>query len=194
MNITVIDNYDSFTYNLVQYLQQLGAVVTVHRNDAVTVQAVLAEQPNGIVVSPGPGTVTVPKDVGVCPQLVTAVAGQVPLLGVCLGHQLLGHMYGGEIVQVPPMHGKRDLIEVETDSVLFRGLESSLEVMRYHSLAVSAESWPDALRVTARSRDGVVMACENIDQKQWGVQFHPESIGTPTGMTMLENFLAQCAA
>jgi len=185
--ILVIDNYDSFTYNLVQLLAALGAEVEVRRNDEISARDALALGPVGIVISPGPGT---PDDAGVSRDVVRAAAGAgVPLLGVCLGHQCIADVYGGTVCRAPvPVHGKTD--EVHHDATgLFVGIPSPFTATRYHSLCVEVESLPDALEVHARTSDGVVMALTHRELPLYGVQFHPESVLTPEGAKLLANFL-----
>lgn len=181
----LIDNYDSFTYNLWHYLGELGAEVTVRRNDAITVAEALALKPQGIVISPGPGT---PDRAGICIALVEA-AGSVPVLGVCLGHQAVGAAFGGRIVRAPePMHGKMSKI-VHDGSGVFAGLPSPFMATRYHSLIVERETLPDCLRVTATTEDGLIMGLVHRDRPVHGVQFHPESIASDQGHELLRNFL-----
>jgi len=183
----LIDNYDSFTYNLVHRLGELGAVVTVVRNDAITVQDALASGAEGIVLSPGPCD---PDRAGICLPLVKAAAGRLPLLGVCLGHQALGQAFGGKIVRGPlPMHGKVSRIE-HRGSDLFRGLANPFAATRYHSLIVAKEGLPACLEITAESQDGLIMGMRHKDFPLFGVQFHPESIETSEGYKLLANFLA----
>lgn len=185
--ILVIDNYDSFTYNLVQLLAALGAEVRVERNDALTAEEALALQPRGIVVSPGPGT---PDDAGISRDVIRAAdAAGVPLLGVCLGHQCIAEVYGGEICRAPkPVHGKTD--EITHEGVdLFEGIPSPFTATRYHSLCVDNDSVSDPLIVQARTPDGVIMALRHADKPVFGVQFHPESVLTPEGAKLLANFL-----
>jgi anthranilate synthase/aminodeoxychorismate synthase-like glutamine amidotransferase len=189
----VLDNYDSFTYNLVQYLGELGEQPVVYRNDALSVDAVLALKPTAAVLSPGPKT---PAEAGILVPLVRALAGKVPILGVCLGHQAIGEAFGGKIVRAPRlMHGKTCPV-VHTDDELFDGIPSPFTAMRYHSLAVDPESLPPELIVTAMSADrgksgagAEIMAMKHRDHPTYGVQFHPESIGTEHGKRVLENFL-----
>ncbi|HEY8293552.1 MAG TPA: aminodeoxychorismate/anthranilate synthase component II [Thermomicrobiales bacterium] len=186
--IVLIDNYDSFTYNLYQYLCELGADVAVVRNDAVTVAAIVAMGPERIVLSPGPCT---PKEAGICVPLIRALAGRVPILGVCLGHQAIGAAYGGEVVRAPNlMHGKVSAVH-HTGQGVFRGLPSPFTAIRYHSLVVARETLPDVLEVTAETADGLVMGFRHraIPSLE-GVQFHPESILTEHGHQLLGNFLA----
>jgi anthranilate synthase component 2 len=189
--LLVLDNYDSFTYNLVQYAGELGAEPVVYRNDALSVQAALDLAPAAILISPGPGT---PAAAGISVALVQAAAGRIPLLGVCLGHQAIGQAFGGEIVRASRlMHGKTTEI-AHPSSGLFQGLPSPLTVMRYHSLVVSARNFPPSLEATAwsadRPRGEEVMALRHREQPVFGVQFHPESIGTEQGKHLLRNFLA----
>ncbi|MPY68470.1 MAG: aminodeoxychorismate/anthranilate synthase component II [Alphaproteobacteria bacterium] len=184
--LLLIDNYDSFAYNLVHYLGELGAECAVHRNDALTVADALAMKPDGIVLSPGPCD---PDQAGICLDLVSAAAGVVPILGVCLGHQAIGQAFGGRIVRAPvPMHGKPSAIEHD-DSGILRGLPSPFTAIRYHSLTVEPASVPAALRVTARSADGVIMGISHRKLPVHGVQFHPESIESEHGHRILANFI-----
>ncbi len=187
----LIDNYDSFTYNLVHRLGELGAAVTVARNDAITVQDALASGAEGIILSPGPCD---PDRAGVCLALVKAAAGRLPLLGVCLGHQALGQAFGGRIVRGPlPMHGKVSSIR-HRDSDLFHGLANPFRATRYHSLVVAREGLPACLEITAETDDGAVMGLRHRDFPLFGVQFHPESIETTEGYKLLSNFLALAKA
>jgi anthranilate synthase component 2 len=188
MRITLIDNYDSFTWNLVHALGMQGAEVSVHRNDAVSVAEVLAAAPEGIVLSPGPCT---PREAGICCALVEAAEAEaVPLLGVCLGHQAIGQVFGGEVARAPaPMHGKVSLIHHRARG-LFRGLNGPIPATRYHSLVVTRASMPAALDITAETDDGLVMGLAHRALPLHGVQFHPESILTEAGPQLLANFLA----
>jgi anthranilate synthase component 2 len=184
--ILLIDNYDSFTYNLFHYLGELGAQVTVKRNDEMTVDAVLALKPEAIVLSPGPCT---PNEAGICLDLIKTADGKVPILGVCLGHQAIGQVYGGKIVRAPePMHGKVSRIH-HTGKSVFRGLNNDFEATRYHSLTIAPESMPAALEVTANSSDGVIQGVMHKTHPVHGVQFHPESIASENGHALLQNFL-----
>lgn len=184
----VIDNYDSFTYNLVQALGVLGARVDVFRNDAITASEVLAAAPDRIVVSPGPCT---PAEAGESVNIIKAAAGRIPVLGVCLGHQAIAGAFGGRIIRGPaPVHGKASQVDHDGRG-LFRGLPSPLTVGRYHSLIVDPDSLPPELRVTARTGDGIIMAVKHVQWPLWGVQFHPESVLTPHGNTLLSNFLEE---
>lgn len=189
--IVLIDNYDSFTYNLVHYLGELGADVVVHRNDTVSVDEVLAAKPAGIVISPGPCD---PDRAGICLELVSRAAPVVPLLGVCLGHQALGQAFGGQVVRAPVlMHGKLSDI-IHTGSDVFAGLPSPFRATRYHSLMVERESLPAPLEVTAQTDDGIVMGIAHRNLPCFGVQFHPESIESQHGHDLLKNFLGIVAA
>ncbi|MDW7982024.1 MAG: aminodeoxychorismate/anthranilate synthase component II [Thermomicrobium sp.] len=184
--ILVIDNYDSFTFNLVQYLAELGADLIVRRNDAVTVEDVEALAPSGIVISPGPCT---PREAGVSVPVIERFAGRIPILGVCLGHQAIGAAYGARIVRAPRlMHGKTSQI-VHDGRGLFTGLPNPFVATRYHSLMVDEATLPDDLTVTARSEDGVIMGLRDRSGLVEGVQFHPESILTTVGKDLLNNFL-----
>jgi anthranilate synthase/aminodeoxychorismate synthase-like glutamine amidotransferase len=185
--VLVIDNYDSFTYNLVQYLGELGASVVVRRNDETTVEAIRALAPARILISPGPGR---PEDAGVTLDVIRAFAERIPMLGVCLGHQAMGLAAGGRIVRAPlPMHGKTSTVEHDGRGV-FAGLTTAFQASRYHSLVVADEPWPDALEVTARAKeDGLVMGLRHRQWPMHGVQFHPESVLTPEGRRLLRNFM-----
>ncbi len=185
MRVLTIDNFDSFTYNLVQYLGQLGAEPLVFRNDAITPQEVLELAPDRVLISPGPGR---PEDAGVSTELIRALAGRIPLLGVCLGHQCLGQVYGAAVVRARPMHGKVSVVEHDGRGV-FAGLEQSLTVARYHSLVVDPKTLSPELEVSARTSDGVVMGLRHVRFAMEGVQFHPESFLTPRGMRIIDNFL-----
>ena len=188
-SLLLIDNYDSFTYNLAQELGELGADVTVVRNDAINVDEVVADPPDGLVISPGPGT---PADSGVSTPMIEAMAGVRPVLGVCLGHQCIGELYGGRVVRAPELvHGKASPIHHD-DVGVFEGLPDPFPATRYHSLVVAADSVPDVLEVTARTADGLVMGLRHRELDVEGVQFHPESILTTDGMTLLGTFLARC--
>ncbi len=185
--ILLIDNYDSFTYNLAQLLAELGEQLHVVRNDAHTVQELVALGPSSVVISPGPGR---PEDAGVTPAVVGAFAGSVPLLGVCLGHQAIGLAYGGRVVSAPePVHGKPAQVRHDGRTI-YAGLPEVFPAGRYHSLLVTEDGLPDELEVSARSSDGLVMGLRHRDLPVEGVQFHPESILTPHGRAILENFLA----
>jgi anthranilate synthase/aminodeoxychorismate synthase-like glutamine amidotransferase len=192
--VLVIDNYDSFVYNLVQYLGELGAEPLVHRHDELPLADVLALEPDAVLISPGPGNPVHPADVGISGEVIRALAGQVPILGVCLGHQLIGHLYGGDVVRAPEiMHGKTSLIR-HTEQGVFAGLPNPLEATRYHSLVVDRASVPDCLEITAETDDGIVMGLRHRELAVEGVQFHPESILTVGGHDLLRNFLAAAGA
>ncbi|MCG8543489.1 MAG: aminodeoxychorismate/anthranilate synthase component II [Alphaproteobacteria bacterium] len=182
----LIDNYDSFTYNLYHFLGELGAEMNVYRNDAVTVDEVMALDPQGIVISPGPCD---PDTAGICLDLVQAAMGKTPVLGVCLGHEAIGQAMGGKIVRAPePMHGKLSAINHRGTDV-FADLPSPFESTRYHSLVVEKKSLPDCLEITAETDDGVVMGLAHREHPLFGVQFHPESIASENGHKLLDNFL-----
>jgi anthranilate synthase component 2 len=184
--ILLIDNYDSFTYNLFHFLGELGAKVRVERNDALSADAALALKPEGIVLSPGPCT---PNEAGICLELITKANGSVPILGVCLGHQSIGQAYGGRIVRAPePMHGKLSRMH-HTGKSVFRGLNNDFNATRYHSLTIAPESMPAVLDVTATSDDGVIQGVMHKSHPVHGVQFHPESIASENGHALLQNFL-----
>ncbi len=184
--LLLIDNYDSFTYNLYHYLGELGAEVAVRRNDHIDVAGVRAMQPAAIILSPGPCT---PNEAGICLDLIAAVAGEIPLLGVCLGHQAIGQVFGGQVVRAPHvMHGKTSAIHHDGKGV-FADLPNPFTATRYHSLIVARDSLPDCLEIAAESEDGLIMG---LRHRQWplhGVQFHPESIATDHGHALLANFL-----
>lgn len=184
--LLLIDNYDSFTYNLYQYLCELGADVDVVRNDALTVDDVEAMQPDGIVLSPGPGR---PEDAGVCIPVIARFVGQVPILGVCLGHQAIGQAFGGKVVRAKQvMHGKVSRVRHDGQGV-FRQIENPFVATRYHSLVVERDSLPDCLEVTAQSEDGEIMGLRHRALPVEGVQFHPEALLTDHGHRMLKNFI-----
>jgi len=186
----LIDNYDSFTYNLWHYLGELGAEVVVKRNDALTATAALAMRPQGIVISPGPSD---PDRAGICLELVRE-AGNLPILGVCLGHQVIGQIFGGKVVRAPqPMHGKLSAIR-HGGSGVFTGLPNPFEATRYHSLIVDRAGWPNSLTITAETADGIVMGLQHRERPIHGVQFHPESIASTGGHQLLDNFLRLATA
>jgi len=189
--VLVIDNYDSFVYNLVQELGELGAEPVVFRNDAIDIAGIRAERPDAVLISPGPGR---PEDGGVSLEAIRDLAGEIPLLGVCLGHQCIGQAYGGAVVAAPHlMHGKTSEIHHDGQG-LFAGLPNPFVATRYHSLVVSPDSVPDQLEVTATSTDGVVMGLRHRSLPVEGVQFHPESVLTTSGPALLANFLGQLGA
>ncbi len=190
MRVTVVDNYDSFTFNLVQALAALGAQVTVYRHDQRTAASILAEAPDRLLISPGPGG---PAEAGVSMELMEQAAGRVPLLGVCLGHQCLAEIFGARVVRVRPVHGKTSAV-LHRESGLFVGLPQGFEAARYHSLAVDPSTVPAELEIVARTSDGVIMGLEHREIPLAGVQFHPESFMTPCGPRLLESFLAPAFA
>jgi anthranilate synthase component II len=184
--IILIDNYDSFTFNLVHYLGELGAEVAVHRNDKITSDQVVAADPDAIVLSPGPCT---PKEAGICLDLITMAAETIPIFGVCLGHQAIGQAFGGDVVRAPvPVHGKLSDVTHEGAGV-FRGITRTFKATRYHSLVVERTSLPGALAVTAETDDRLIMGLAHTHLPVHGVQFHPESIASENGHTILRNFL-----
>lgn len=185
--LVLIDNYDSFTYNLVHFLGELGATCEVVRNDKLTAAEVLRKTPQAIVLSPGPCT---PNEAGICLDLVAQAAGKVPILGVCLGHQSIGQVYGGKVIRAPePMHGKLSTVR-HKDKGVFKGLPSRFEVTRYHSLIVERKSLPSVLDITAETPDGIIMGLQHKTHPVHGVQFHPESIASEQGHALLANFLS----
>jgi len=189
--IIVIDNYDSFTWNLVHYLGELGAETTVHRNDMVSVGQVLSARPKAIVLSPGPCT---PNEAGICLDLIAAAPADMPILGVCLGHQAIGQAYGGKVVRAPTlMHGKLSRIHHEGEGI-FAEIPDDFEATRYHSLIVERGSMPDCLEITAETADGIVMGLQHRERPVHGVQFHPESIASEHGHKLLRNFLSLAGA
>ena len=186
IQVLVIDNYDSFVYNLVQYLGELGAEPIVKRNDAITIEEVKILDPDALLISPGPGN---PKQAGLSIELIQWAAGKIPILGICLGHQCIGEAWGGEIVRAPlVMHGKTSFISHDGKGV-FKGLESPLKATRYHSLIVDSVSLPNDLEITATSEDGLIMGLRHKVLNVEGLQFHPESILTDSGHEIIKNFL-----
>ena len=185
--ILVIDNYDSFVYNLVQYLGELGAEPLVYRNDAITLDAIRELAPDAILISPGPGR---PEDAGISCEVISEIGGQIPLLGVCLGHQAIGQVFGGDVIRAPAlMHGKTSAVDHLGVGVL-RGLPNPFVATRYHSLVIDPASMPTDLEVTASTADGIVMAVRHRERAIEGVQFHPEAILTEGGHAIIANFLA----
>jgi para-aminobenzoate synthetase component 2 len=184
--ILVIDNYDSFTYNLVQYLGELGWESAAYRNDAITLKQIESMKPSHIIISPGPCT---PLEAGVSNDVIRYFKGKIPVLGVCLGHQCIGYVYGGTIKRAMlPMHGKESLV-YHDGATIFKGLPSPITAGRYHSLVIDSETVPATLEVSAKTEDGIIMGVRNRRDKVEGVQFHPESIMTPEGHKILSNFL-----
>jgi len=188
--VLILDNYDSFTYNLAQYLQELGSEVVVYRNDEIDAKQVRRMRPNHLVISPGPGR---PEDAGVSCDLVSELAGEVAILGVCLGHQVIGMVMGGDVIRGPePVHGKTSFVYHDSRTI-YAGLPAPLEATRYHSLVIDAESVPPCLEVSGTTDDGLVMSVRHREVPVEGVQFHPESILTSSGKEMLGNFLRMSA-
>lgn len=184
--ILVIDNYDSFTYNLVQYLGELGAKIEVARNDKIASKDIYDISPTNIVISPGPGT---PKDAGISKDVIKEFSGRIPILGVCLGHQCIGEVYGGRVIRSPRlMHGKTSMI-YHNGKTIFRGLPNPFEATRYHSLIVERDTLPDCLEIIAETKEKEIMGLKHKKYFVWGVQFHPESILTKEGKKLLKNFL-----
>jgi anthranilate synthase component 2 len=189
--IVLVDNYDSFTFNLVHYLGGLGADVVVHRNDKISVKDVIAADPDAIVISPGPCT---PNEAGICLDLIKKASGKVPIMGVCLGHQAIGQAFGGNVVRAPsPVHGKLSDVRHQNGGV-FRGINGPFKATRYHSLVVDRSTFPDDLMVTAETDDRLVMGLSHKSLPVHGVQFHPESIASEHGKTILKNFLDLASA
>ena len=190
MNVLLIDNYDSFTYNLAQYLGELGAAVAVERNDALTIDGIAQKAPGAIVISPGPCT---PNEAGISMDVIREFAGRIPILGVCLGHQCIGQVFGGRIVRAPRiMHGKTSKI-FHDEKGLFAGVENPFVATRYHSLVIAPETMPDVLEVTAKTWEDEIMGVRHKQHLVEGVQFHPESIMTTAGKALLANFLRMAA-
>ena len=189
--IVMIDNYDSFTYNLFQYMEMLGAAVTVLRNDQFTMDELESMDPQGIVISPGPGR---PDEAGLTLQVIARFAQTKPILGVCLGHQSIAQAFGGQVIAAKKlMHGKTSMIHANGKH-LFQGINKPFQAMRYHSLAVSRENFPDCLEITAETEDGEIMGLRHKTFEIEGIQFHPESIMTPVGKRLLRNFLTTAGA
>ena len=185
--ILLIDNYDSFSYNLYQLFGSIHPDIRVVRNDSITIEEIRSLQPSHIVLSPGPGY---PKDAGICEEVIRQLKGEFPILGVCLGHQAICEVFGAAIVHAGKlMHGKQSLIHIDNLSPLFLDLEEQIPAARYHSLAAARETLPDCLTITAQDETGEIMAVQHRDHPIYGVQFHPESILTPNGMKILKNFL-----
>ena len=188
--ILIIDNYDSFTYNLYQMVGAMHSDIRPVRNDAMTVEEIRKLSPDAIILSPGPGK---PSDAGICEDIVKELGGEIPILGVCLGHQAICESFGGTVTHAHKlMHGKQSDTDVDTSSALFKGLSDKVKVARYHSLSLKEDTIPECLRITARADDGEIMAVEHREYMIYGLQFHPESIMTPDGKKMLKNFLSVC--
>lgn len=184
--IIMIDNYDSFTYNLYQYIGTINPDIEVYRNDKITVDEIIAKKPESIILSPGPGY---PDKAGICNELLSKVEN-IPILGVCLGHQAIGNTFGAKIIHAPRiMHGKSDMVTLDTECPIFKGIGNKCEVGRYHSLVIDRDTLPDCLKITAESDDGCIMGVSHKEKPIYGIQFHPESVLTPNGMTMIDNFL-----
>ena len=184
--ILLLDNYDSFTYNLAQFLGQLGGKLEVVRNDRITLDEIAAKKPERIVISPGPGT---PEDSGICVDVIRRFAGHIPILGVCLGHQAIGYAFGGKVIRAPKiMHGKTSRIQHDNKTV-FKDLPQDFVATRYHSLIVERDTLPSSLEVSAETSDGIIMGLRHREMKIEGVQFHPESVLTDSGFRLMENFL-----
>ncbi|MBW1643730.1 MAG: aminodeoxychorismate/anthranilate synthase component II [Deltaproteobacteria bacterium] len=184
--ILMIDNYDSFTFNLVQYLRQLGAKIDVYRNDTLTLSDIDTMKPKGIVISPGPGR---PESAGISVSVINHFSGKIPILGVCLGLQSIAYAFGGKIISANKiMHGKTSTITADSQK-LYHGIDKPFTAMRYHSLAVSRNELPDCLQISAESEDGEIMGLRHMEHTTEGVQFHPESIMTPIGKRLLRNFI-----
>ena len=184
--IVMIDNYDSFTYNLVQYIEELGTPVRVFRNDQVSISEIEALQPGGIMISPGPGR---PEAAGITLEVLKHFSGKIPILGVCLGHQAIAAVFDGQIISAKRlMHGKTSTVSADGES-LYRGIRKPFQAMRYHSLAVSRENFPACLTISSESEDGEIMGIRHKTHPTEGIQFHPESIMTPVGKRLLRNFL-----
>lgn len=185
--ILLIDNYDSFSYNVYQLVGSVNPDIKVVRNDEMTAEEIEGLAPERIILSPGPGK---PSDAGICEDLIRAFAGRVPIMGICLGHQAICEVFGANVTYAKNlMHGKQSVATVDNDSLLFRGMDKEITVARYHSLAAEPDSIPSELKVTAKTPDGEVMAVEHIKLPVYGVQFHPESVLTPDGKRIMENFL-----
>jgi anthranilate synthase component 2 len=191
MNVALIDNYDSFTWNLVHYLGELGAKVDVYRNDAISVAELRKKKPDAVVLSPGPGT---PNEAGICLDVIKEMGAETPIFGVCLGQQSIGQAYGGDVVRAPsPVHGKLSIVKHKGEGVM-RGINGPFQATRYHSLVVDRKTMPDDLKVTAETDDGLAMSVSHKTHPVHGVQFHPESIASEHGRVILKNFLDLAAA
>jgi len=189
--ILILDNYDSFTYNLYQLVGKLEKDIVVKRNDEISIDEIKELQPDHIIISPGPGNPTNKKDFGVCGDVIKEFGGKIPILGVCLGHQGIFASFGGKITRGEPIHGKLSKITNNGEG-LFKGVEDSLLATRYHSLICDEETLPDCIEVVAETEDGIIMAIKHEDSPIFGLQFHPESIGTDSGVKIIKNFLDVC--
>lgn len=185
--ILIIDNYDSFTYNLYQLVGELENYIVVKRNDQITLEEIKRLKPDGIIISPGPGNPENIRDFGVCLEVITELSN-IPILGVCLGHQGIFTAFGGTIIEAEPIHGKLSKIEHDKTGI-FKGLQKSLQAARYHSLICREDSLPECIKITARAEDGTIMGIRHTENPIYGLQFHPESIGTKNGLKIIKNFL-----
>jgi anthranilate synthase component 2 len=186
--ILIIDNYDSFTYNLYQLIGEVETNILVKRNDEITIDEIRQLKPERIIISPGPGNPTNKKDFGICNDVIMEFKDDIPILGVCLGHQGIFAAFGGKIRRSEPVHGKLSKI-THTDEGIFKGVENSLEAARYHSLICDEESLPECIEITAKTEDGIIMGIKHCSSPVYGLQFHPESIGTKQGLMIIKNFL-----
>jgi len=186
--ILIIDNYDSFTYNLYQLIGEVEKDIIVKRNDEITVEEIKQLKPDKIIISPGPGNPTNEKDFGVCKEVIIKLKNEIPILGVCLGHQGIFAAFGGKIKRTEPIHGKLSKIN-HSDKGIFKGVENSFEATRYHSLICDEESLPECIEITAKTKDGIIMGIKHTECPVHGLQFHPESIGTKQGLMIIKNFL-----
>ncbi len=185
MRVLMIDNYDSFTWNLVHYFGELGAKLDVQRNDALSAEQIIASSPDAIVISPGPCS---PNEAGICLDLINTASPHIPMFGVCLGHQAMGQSFGGKVVRTQPMHGKVSTV-LHSSETLFKGINGPFQSTRYHSLTIEPETFPTCLKVTAQTEDGVIMGLSHVSYPLHSVQFHPESIASEHGHLILKNFL-----
>lgn len=186
--ILIIDNYDSFTYNLYQLIGEFEKDIIVKRNDEITVEEIRELKPDKIIISPGPGNPVSKKDFGVCSEVITELKDEIPILGVCLGHQGIYATFGGKIRRSEPVHGKLSKI-THTEKGIFKGVGNSLKATRYHSLICDEESLPECIEITAKTEDGIIMGIKHVESPVYGLQFHPESIGTKKGLMIIKNFI-----
>lgn len=189
--ILIIDNYDSFTYNLYQLIGQINDDIKVLKNDEITIDEIRKFKPSHIIISPGPGNPGNKRDFGVCNEVIDKLGTEIPILGVCLGHQGIFAAFGGEIVRNKPVHGKQSSIQHNQNGI-FTGIENPLPAARYHSLSCNEKSKPECIEITARTSEGMIMGIKHIDRPIYGLQFHPESVGTDQGIKLLKNFLEIC--